>query len=107
MHTPNAKQWVVIWGAALWIVGSLVAAEEYVWRSVVGASLVAGIAYWHLDVRKRARASRAVLAAAAPAAVGHNTAASDAILGAEVPAVAIPVTSELIPALVGVRGWLA
>lgn len=50
MQRPNLKQWAVLWLGALWTVGALIIADEYVWRAIFGGVVLTALAFWQFAV---------------------------------------------------------
>lgn len=90
MQRPTGRQFVVLWGGALWILLSLAVAEDYVVRAVIAGVVVTGLLYWQLSPRPTATSAEAASARKPDVADRHElekgTAAS--------------------PAPAGVGGWL-
>lgn len=67
---PTRWQWVVLWAGVVWIVGSLVLAEEYVVRPVFGGLLVTGLLYWQLSGRGHTHAPKTIDDTSRPSGIG-------------------------------------
>jgi hypothetical protein len=102
---PRPIQWVVLWLGALWMVGSLLVAEEYILRALVGGGLVTALAYWQLQGHSRPRRGDATLPPAPrDEAVDLQTLPLRS-LGSDVPIVATATAPPKVGPI-GVARWL-
>src|ERR1700675_654756 len=73
MERPNRKQWVVLWSGAVWTVGSLVIAEDYLFRALLAGFIVTALLFWQLSSRRHTNQQQISIASTNfPAASDHN-----------------------------------
>lgn len=102
MTSPSRSQWIVLWLGAIWCVGSLLIAEDYVWRAIAAGGILTALGYFQLQAK--ANRSREVSKAPVDVAAfaGHPSGTTGINDVSVLPQVARPSDQP-----VGVRGWLA